>query len=58
MMEPYDYPIEGKTVKMTSFMTNLFIQSKFSGILGADFSLEQLQAELHLIGFLEQEQLL
>ncbi|MCZ8343267.1 MAG: methyl-accepting chemotaxis protein [Leptospira sp.] len=46
MMEPYDYPIEGKTVKMTSFMTNLFIQSKFSGILGADFSLEQLQKEL------------
>lgn len=46
MMEPYDYPIEGKTVKMTSLMTNLFINSKFSGILGADFSLEQLQAEL------------
>ncbi|WP_322113477.1 methyl-accepting chemotaxis protein [Leptospira soteropolitanensis] len=46
MMEPYDYPIEGKTVKMTSFMTNLFLHSKFAGILGADFSLEQLLAEL------------
>ncbi|XDD53109.1 methyl-accepting chemotaxis protein [Leptospira sp. WS4.C2] len=46
MMEPYDYPIEGKTVKMTSLMTNLFLHSKFAGILGADFSLEQLQAEL------------
>ncbi|MBM9546072.1 chemotaxis protein [Leptospira sp. 201903074] len=46
MMEPYDYPIEGKTVKMTSLMTNLFLNSKFAGILGADFSLEQLQSEL------------
>ncbi|ABZ94704.1 Methyl-accepting chemotaxis protein [Leptospira biflexa serovar Patoc strain 'Patoc 1 (Ames)'] len=46
MMEPYDYPIEGKTVKMTSLMTNLFLHSKFAGILGADFSLEQLQKEL------------
>ncbi|XDD45355.1 methyl-accepting chemotaxis protein [Leptospira sp. WS39.C2] len=46
MMEPYDYPIEGKTVKMTSLMTNLFLHSKFAGILGADFSLEQLQLEL------------
>ncbi|WP_457609477.1 cache domain-containing protein [Leptospira bandrabouensis] len=46
MMEPYDYPIEGKTVKMTSLMTNLYLHSKFAGILGADFSLEQLQAEL------------
>ncbi|PJZ84044.1 methyl-accepting chemotaxis protein [Leptospira harrisiae] len=46
MMEPYDYPIEGKTVKMTSLMTNLFLHSKFAGILGADFSLEQLQSEL------------
>ncbi|WP_275067168.1 methyl-accepting chemotaxis protein [Leptospira bandrabouensis] len=46
MMEPYDYPIEGKTVNMTSLMTNLYLHSKFAGILGADFSLEQLQAEL------------
>ncbi|PJZ36665.1 chemotaxis protein [Leptospira levettii] len=46
MMEPYDYPIEGKTVKMTSLMTNLYLHSKFAGILGADFSLEQLQKEL------------
>ncbi|MDF3819179.1 methyl-accepting chemotaxis protein [Leptospira sp. 96542] len=46
MMEPYDYPIDGKIVKMTSLMTNLYIESKFSGILGADFSLEQLQKEL------------
>ncbi|TGM74245.1 chemotaxis protein [Leptospira mtsangambouensis] len=54
MMEPYDYPIEGKTVKMTSLMTNLFLHSKFAGILGADFSLEQLQSELSpkkLFGF-------
>ncbi len=46
MMEPYIYPIEGKKVAMTSYMTNLFINGEFSGILGADFSLNQLQVDI------------
>ncbi len=31
---------------MTSLMTNLLIKGKFAGILGADFSLEQLHARI------------
>ncbi|GBF50009.1 methyl-accepting chemotaxis protein signaling domain protein [Leptospira ryugenii] len=46
MMEPYVYPIDGEMVRMTSLMTNLIIHGKFAGIMGADFSLEQLQANL------------
>ncbi|MDZ4725523.1 MAG: methyl-accepting chemotaxis protein [Leptospira sp.] len=48
MMEPYIYPINGKQVRMTSLMTNLFIHGKFSGIMGADFSLEQLQSNISI----------
>jgi hypothetical protein len=46
MMEPYIYPIAGRQIRMTSLMTNLLIRGKFAGILGADFSLEQLQASI------------
>ncbi len=46
MMEPYDYPINGKLIRMTSLMTNMTIHGKFAGIMGADFSLEQLQSTI------------
>ena len=46
MMEPYDYRVSGKTVRMTSLMVVLKTKGAFMGTLGADFSLDSLQAEL------------
>ncbi len=46
MMEPYDYRVSGKTVRMTSLMVVLKSKGAFMGTLGADFSLDSLQAEL------------
>lgn len=45
-MEPYDYTVSGKTVLMTSFMTPMQHNGKFIGILGADYTLAQLQERL------------
>lgn len=46
MMEPYDYRVSGKFVRMTSLMVVLKDKGQFFGTLGADFSLERLQADL------------
>ncbi len=46
MMEPYDYRVSGKFVRMTSLMVVLKENGNFIGTLGADFLLERLQAEL------------
>ena len=46
-MEPYDYTISGKTVLITSFMTPMQHNGKFLGILGADYTLAQLQERLN-----------
>ena len=46
MMEPYDYRVSGKTVRMTSLMVVLKNRGAFMGTLGADFALDSLQAEL------------
>ena len=46
MMEPYDYRVSGQPVRMTSLMVVLKNNGNFIGTLGADFSLEKLQAEL------------
>jgi methyl-accepting chemotaxis protein len=46
MMEPYDYPVAGRMVKMTSLMSPLKLKGRFAGVLGADFLLDELQAEL------------
>ena len=46
MMEPYDYRVSGKTVRMTSLMVVLKHGGAFLGTLGADFALDSLQAEL------------
>lgn len=46
MMEPYDYRVNGKFVRMTSLMVVLKSKGAFIGTLGADFSLEHLQSEL------------
>lgn len=45
-MEPYDYPISGKTILITSFMTPMQHNGRFLGILGADYTLSQLQERL------------
>ena len=45
-MEPYEYSVAGRTVLMTSFMTPMQLGNQFLGILGADYSLAQLQERL------------
>ena len=46
MMEPYDYRVNGRTVRMTSLMVVLRFSGRFAGTLGADFSLDALQHDL------------
>jgi hypothetical protein len=46
MMEPYDYRVNGRTVRMTSLMVLLRFNERFAGVLGADFALDDLQQEL------------
>ena len=46
MMEPYDYRVSGKIVRMTSLMVVLKSKGAFMGTLGADFALDRLQVEL------------
>ncbi|PZP23376.1 MAG: chemotaxis protein [Pseudomonas kuykendallii] len=46
MMEPYDYRVNGRTVRMTSLMVALKFSERFAGTLGADFSLDALQQDL------------
>lgn len=45
-MEPYEYKVGGTTVLMTSFMSPLYANGRFLGILGADYTLHQLQESL------------
>jgi len=45
-MEPYEYSVGGSTVLMTSFMTPMYANGRFLGILGADYTLQQLQESL------------
>ena len=49
LMEPYDYPAGGKTLRITSFMSPMILRGKFGGVVGADITLAQLQQELSLI---------
>jgi methyl-accepting chemotaxis protein len=46
MMEPYDYPVNGRTIRMTSLMVLLKFNERFAGILGADFAVDAMQKEL------------
>ncbi len=46
MMEPYDYPVAGRMVKMTSLMSPVTLKGRFAGVMGADFLLDALQVEL------------
>lgn len=45
-MEPYEYSVAGSTVLMTSFMSPMYANGRFLGILGADYTLHQLQESL------------
>ncbi|KPG96062.1 chemotaxis protein [Pseudomonas sp. RIT-PI-q] len=45
-MEPYEYTVAGKSMLITSFMSPMYLDKKFLGILGADCSLRQLQEKL------------
>jgi methyl-accepting chemotaxis protein len=45
LMEPYLYPVGGKTVLMTSLMMPLMVHGRFMGVVGADYGLSQLQQE-------------
>ncbi|PKO11808.1 MAG: hypothetical protein CVU39_27485, partial [Chloroflexi bacterium HGW-Chloroflexi-10] len=42
--DPYIYPINGKDVLMTSFMTPIVIDGKFYGVAGIDMTLDFLQS--------------
>jgi methyl-accepting chemotaxis protein len=44
-MEPYEYPVGGKVVLMTSLMQPILVNDKFIGVVGADYALSQLQEE-------------
>jgi methyl-accepting chemotaxis protein len=46
MIEPYDYPVSGHMVKITSLMSPLLLNGRFAGVVGADFLLGQLQTSL------------
>ncbi|KJK02288.1 chemotaxis protein [Pseudomonas sp. 21] len=45
-MEPYEYSVGGSSVLMTSFMSPMIANGRFLGILGADYTLHQLQESL------------
>ncbi|HEX5394564.1 MAG TPA: methyl-accepting chemotaxis protein [Rhodocyclaceae bacterium] len=46
LMEPYEYPVGGKPVLMTSIMLPLLVRGEFIGVVGADYALSQLQEDL------------
>jgi len=45
MMEPYDYPVNGRMVQITSLNSPLTLGGRFAGVVGVDYALEQLQRE-------------
>lgn len=46
MIEPYDYPVGGQVLKITSLMSPVLLNGRFIGVLGADFLLGALQTAL------------
>jgi len=46
MIEPYDYPVGGRIVKITSLASPFTLNGRFAGVMVADFLLGQLQADL------------
>jgi methyl-accepting chemotaxis protein len=46
MIEPYDYPVAGRIVQITSLMSPFTVKGAFAGVIGTDYALERLQAEL------------
>ncbi len=46
MIEPYDYPVAGRTVKITSLMSPFTLGGVFAGVIGTDYALERLQTDL------------
>jgi len=48
LMEPYEYPVGGKPVLMTSLMSPIMVNGRFIGVVGADYGLAQLQQEFAL----------
>jgi methyl-accepting chemotaxis protein len=46
MIEPYDYPVGGQMLKITSLMSPLLLDGRFAGVVGADFLLGALQSGL------------
>lgn len=46
MIEPYDYPVAGRTVKITSLMSPFTLKGVFAGVVGTDYALARLQADL------------
>ena len=46
MIEPYDYPVAGRTVQITSLMSPFTVKGVFAGVIGTDYALERLQADM------------
>ena len=44
LLEPHIYPINGKNVLLTSIVSPILLNNEFLGIVGADFSVDFLQA--------------
>jgi hypothetical protein len=45
LMEPYEYPVAGRAVLMTSLMVPILVKERFIGVIGGDYALAQLQEE-------------
>jgi len=46
MIEPYDYPVAGRIVRITSLMSPFTLKGVFAGVIGTDYALERLQADM------------
>jgi methyl-accepting chemotaxis protein len=46
MIEPYDYPVAGRVVQITSLMSPFTLKGVFAGVIGTDYALERLQADM------------
>ena len=46
MIEPYDYPVAGRIVQITSLMSPFTLKGVFADVIGTDYALERLQTDM------------
>lgn len=49
LLEPYDYEVDGKTVRMTTITYPIVVNGQVNGLVGADVALEPLQKHMSAI---------